>query len=121
MSCGYAPIQGSIGLNFEITAEDLLPILRVQILGDAKSPVDLSLAVSVMFVMKHDGTGTEVTGEMVIDDAATGKVSYTWQAGDTDLWGVWIGRAVVTFAGGKTMTFPTCPEKGGLIIGVCGG
>lgn len=121
MSCGYAPVQGHTLINFEITQGDLLPVLRVQILGDAKSPVDLALAQSVDFVMKHEGTGIEVTGSMAIDDSDVGKVSYTWQSGDTDIPGVWVGRIVVTFAGGKTMTFPTCPEKGGLLIEVCGG
>ena len=119
MSCSGIQVFGSQPIAFEIHEGDLLPILRVQVLSDAKAPADLSAAVTVEFFMVHQGMGIEVGGEMVVVDAANGECTYTWQTGDTDIAGLYIGRIVATFGVGKVMTFPTCPEKGGLLIEVC--
>lgn len=119
MSCGGIQVFGSQPIAFEIREGDLLPNLRVQVLSDAKAPADLSAAVTVEFFMVHQGTGTEIGGEMTITNATNGECTYVWQAGDTDIPGLYIGRIVATFGVGKVMTFPTCPEKGGLLIEVC--
>lgn len=119
MSCGGIQVFGTPPVDLEIQRGDLLPILSVQVLSDAKSPADISAAVTVYFYMVHTQTGKEVGGEMTITNATLGQCTYAWVDGDTDDPGLYVGRIVATFGVGKAMTFPTCPEKGGFMIEIC--
>lgn len=82
---------------------DLLPILRARAF-DADAFLNLpSLFTSIVFRM--------VSGSTVIEGPATGDASgnltYTWQAGDTDVPGTYSAVFVGTTAGGKTQTLPS--------------
>lgn len=71
-------------VDFYIKEGDTSPSIQVQLLEDDGNEVDLTSA-SVMFRMKRVGDDTfTVDGSATIDDAATGKASYSWSDGDTD-------------------------------------
>jgi len=61
---------------------DLLPIVSA-VLSDVNGPLDLTTA-DVKFIWKNLGTQKVRTGDaVVVGDPKTGRVSYTWAAGDT--------------------------------------
>jgi hypothetical protein len=94
---------------------DRLPSIRAQ-LSTKNGPVDLTSAVSVLFVMVGvNGVAKTVQGAatIVIDPAATpaltaasGVVQYNWAVGDTTVVGDYEAEWEVMWPGNKAETFP---------------
>lgn len=90
--------------KFPIKRNDLLPDLVVTLL-DGTTPVNLTAAVSVRFVMSNR-TGVKVDEPMAVTDATAGEVTYSWQPGDTDTKGLFNAEIEVMWPGDKPQTFP---------------
>lgn len=86
---------------------DLEPSISV-VLDDAGTPVDLTVATAVRFLM------TDAAGAVIVDRAMTkgnqttdpGLVTMAWQAADTDAAGVFSGEVEVMWPGNRPQTFP---------------
>lgn len=69
-------------------------------------PVDLTGA-SVKFIMRLPGASApKVNAAATVEDAAAGKVAYTFIAADLDTPGDYWAEWQVTFGGGAVQTFP---------------
>lgn len=93
--------------DFSLKSHDRLPSIQAT-LSVGGLPVDLTLAVSLKFIMTN-----ATTNAIVVNHAATmvapltsGVVRYDWQAADTTVPGNYLGEWEVTWATGK-QTFPT--------------
>lgn len=102
-------------MAFVIKRNDTRPIFKAQLTQTDPTgattnqvPVDLTTATSVKFYMRlTPNTGIlEVSGTAAIVDAATGKVSYTWIAADTDTAGQYLAEFEVSWGTDK-QTFPS--------------
>lgn len=95
--------------RYVIKQNDLEPSFEVQLL-DGTTPVDLTSAVDVLFLMKSRKTGIKATGTMVVADQTVadnrGIVRYDWQTGDTDTVGSFNAEVQVTWPTGRPQTFP---------------
>lgn len=70
--------------------------------------VDLTLATSVTFKMRHFNlAGLTVDAEANVLSAEDGTVEYRWIAGDTDLAGDYYAEWEVLWSDGTKETFPT--------------
>jgi hypothetical protein len=85
---------------------DTLPNLTVQLLGPTGAALDLTAATGVTFVMRSAAGVQLVRRAATVTTAAQGRVSFTWQAGDTDLIGEHDAEWIATFPGGKELTVP---------------
>ena len=97
--------------KFTLMEGDLLPEIQFTIENDDGTPVDLTAATSVRFLMAtlpDDGTDSE----NVIDAAATfvdkpnGVVKYSWAGNDTDTRGKYAAVFEVTDGLGKKFSVP---------------
>ena len=85
---------------------DTAPAIAEQLLDGAGTPVVLTGA-SVKFMAWGQGdAAVKVNAAATITDAATGKVSYTPTALNTDTPGDYLVEWQVTFSGGAIETFP---------------
>lgn len=93
--------------DFTIKSGDTAPALTAT-LYDGATPVNLTGA-TVTIRMRAIGYPLPLLDDVpaVITDPQGGKVSYQWQAGDTDEVGDYEVEWTVTFAGGGVQTFPT--------------
>ncbi len=85
---------------------DLLPVLEVQ-LTDGGTPIDLTNAASLTFVMRSRAA-VLVHAAMSRADQATypGVARYEWAPGDTDQVGSFDAEIRVVWPDGKPQTFP---------------
>lgn len=96
--------------DFEIKAHDRLPAFRVQLQNESdESPVDLTNATGIEFIMVTDPTRTIVINAIAVMEAplTQGIVRYDWASVDTAAPGKFLGEWEVTWTGGKKQTFPT--------------
>ena len=92
--------------DFYIKQGDTAPVIAEQLFDGLGVPVVLTGA-SVKFMMWGQGdTAIKVNAAATITDAATGKVSYTPIAADTNTQGDYLVEWQVTFSGGAVETFP---------------
>jgi hypothetical protein len=92
-------------MSFSIGQGDLAPDLVLQ-LTENGSPKDLTAYTGfTMHWRKPDGSLVAVT--LSVLDAATGKVTRSWVAGDTDLAGTHRATVTATRSGGLPQTFPS--------------
>ena len=93
----------------EMVAGDLTPELTVTLLKpDERTPIDgLTAETEVKFVLKaaHDAAAVISYQDAVVIDATNAKVKYSWQAGDTDTNGRFLGRFRIKISG-KFQHFP---------------
>ena len=102
--------------DFTFKQGDLEPSLAVSLVGATGFPVDVSAATDVRFRMGNTLTRVELFSRIVtIEDPVTGQLVYDWQAGDTDVPGVYYGEFVVNWALGRPQTYP---ESGYLVIAI---
>lgn len=94
----YAPI-------YAVSQTDTLPPYTAT-LTSGTSPVDLSAATSVTFIMANYFSGVVATGSATVTNAVAGQVSYTWGQDDLDTPGIYSIQWQVTFPSG-TVTYPT--------------
>jgi hypothetical protein len=87
------------------------------IISDRNGPVNLSLALSLRFLMRRDTpdgdlvvTGTATAGSSLAA-AADGGVTYQPVAGDTDEIGTFIGEWEIVFTGPLPATAPNGPGE----------
>ena len=94
--------------RFTMKTNDLEPSFEVQLL-DGSTPVDLTSAMGVLFIMRNR-KGVKAIGAMnVADQTASdtvGIVTYTWVLGDTDTVGTYQVEVEVTWPGLRQQTFP---------------
>lgn len=92
--------------DFYIKQGDTAPAIAEQLFDGLGAPVVLTGA-SVKFMLWGPGdAAVKVNSAATITDAATGKVSYTFTALNTDTPGDFLAEWQVTFSGGSIETFP---------------
>lgn len=97
-----------MALTVTMYKKDLLPTLEVSLKDANDVCLDLSTVQSVTFSMGESAANLIINRKVCeIVDAEHGEVRYSWESGDTDLVGEFLGEIVVTFQNGK-------PESGGL-------
>jgi hypothetical protein len=84
--------------------------MKLKVGDTAPDPVadlntDVSGATVLFRLMKLNGAFV-FSRAATIDNAVNGIVRYTWQAGDTNTAGAYLGEFVVTYAGGDVQRFP---------------
>lgn len=74
------------------------------------SPVDITGYQSVTFRMQNEYENViiedDTSGNVTVENAADGKVSYTWQPDDTDEVGHYEAEFEVVFGDGSVVSFP---------------
>lgn len=88
---------------------DTDPNLVVKLRKSNSNAVDLTGSEVSFYMREIDedslAVDDDTTGNVAIEDATSGKVSYSWQAGDTDLAGTYIFEFEVDDGTG-TVTYP---------------
>ena len=97
-----------VAVDFYIKQEDTAPPLTATLVDENEAAVPLTNASGVVFHMIDPGNGTPKIedGAVSIIDAPGGRVSYLWQAGDTDDPGDYDGEFEVTWDDGTKTSFP---------------
>ena len=87
---------------------DLEPPAQAPLLNADGSPIDLTTATSVKFLMRPTGTSgsPKVTHAVTITDAANGIVKYAWVSGDTDTVGTFDQEWEITWPTSRPQTVP---------------
>jgi hypothetical protein len=94
--------------DITIKKDDTRPVIQrylIQNLDGATSPVNLTTASAVTFIMKT-GAANPVTGVASIVTAASGCVAYKWATGDTASSGLYDAEWEVAWADGGYETVP---------------
>jgi len=90
----------------KIKRHDTAPAFTATLQDANNDAVDISGA-AVLFLMRNPRTRElKVSSAATITDAAAGRISYAWAAGDTDTPGVYQVEVQVTFGSGEVETFP---------------
>lgn len=94
--------------DFYLKQDDTSPALVATLVDEDQVAIDLTSATGVAFHMIDPGTTTPKVngGSVTVLDAPNGRVSYAWQATDTDTAGDYDGEFEVTWTGGSKTTFP---------------
>lgn len=92
---------------FTLKAGDTAPAFVGKCLDASGAPI-ATLGATVAFRMKPvvAGLAPPLAAAAVWSDAATAEATYAWVSGDTDIPGMYYAEFHVTFANGKTETFP---------------
>jgi len=103
--------------TFKIKRNDTLPLLQISVKGrgdlNQKTPYDLSGA-TITFSMKDECDNLKIYDQTAtIICASGGTLQYTWQTGDTDEAGKFLGEFEITHANGKILSLP---QQGGIPI-----
>lgn len=111
--------ERSLPVTTTIKRNDREPPFRAKLFQDGDAAA--LAGASVRFLMKLEGampsSPAKVSSLATVEDAAAGIVRYDWAAGDTDAPGSYRAELEVTYANGKTRTFP---NEGYLAIRVVG-
>ncbi len=93
--------------DYTLKQGDLEPAVTGFLIDSTGLPVNVATATSVTFRMMSVLTHTEAFSRpATVDDAVGGELSYAWQAGDTDLAGVYYAEFVVTWPSARPQTYP---------------
>lgn len=86
---------------------DLEPELAVVLVSATGGMVDLSTGVdSVKFRFGTVDRVEVFERDAIVTNALLGKLSYVWQAGDTDVAGVYLAEFVVAWTTARPQTYP---------------
>jgi hypothetical protein len=92
---------------------DQEPDLLVQLIKDNRVPKDLSNVQDIEVHIKEANSNPDtipidsnLAGAVSIKAATDGKVSYSWQSGDTDTAATMVGEFVVIDLNGEQATYP---------------
>lgn len=92
---------------FYIKQGDRRPNLVARLRNADNTPLDLTDADNVTFIMKKNGTVVIDKVACVLTNTPTdGVVTYEWQENDTDTLGTYKGEFEITWATGITQTMP---------------
>lgn len=96
--------------QFQLKQHDLEPAFAATLYNGTdeltRTPVDLTTATSVVFILKRKGTIIINRRAMSVVSAVAGTVSMPWQAGDTSNTGAHQAEIEVTWPGTRPQTFP---------------
>lgn len=92
--------------TFTIKKDDTGPTIMEYLYDSDGSPINLTGASVEFHLLDPDGSTITVNSAATIADATTGKVSYAWQAADTDTAGVFKREWQITFGSGMIVTVP---------------
>ncbi len=90
---------------FKMKQNDTSPELQVTLKDTSNNVVDLT-GSTVVFSMSIAGIVKVNRQSATLVTAASGIVKYTWQSGDTDTVGTFVGEFEVTYPGSLVETFP---------------
>ncbi len=99
-------------MAFQIKQHDTRPKYRATLVEDPQiaggTPVDLTNATAVKFIMAESPNPAKVDAAAAFIDKVNGIVEYSWDgvAGDTDTPGTYEVEWEVTWADGGVQTFP---------------
>lgn len=93
--------------DFSIKAHDLLPSIQATLSNADGTPLDLTSAESVRFIMRATSGGVVVGAEAIVVDPPSGVVRYDWSVGDTDTPGPHQAEWEILWPLGKKQTVPT--------------
>lgn len=95
---------------------DLAPTVRVQVLDPTNAPTSLADALELEFRMTPvvEGLTGDVSGAATLPLADKSVIDYAWQAGDTDVVGLYRGEFRARYAGG----WKTVPTDGYISVSV---
>lgn len=86
---------------------DLRPSISATLTDSTGAAIDLTSATSVKFIMKSPtSSSAKISTAGVIETAASGIVSYTWNGTDTDTVGTYNAEFEVDWGSGVYQTFP---------------
>lgn len=93
--------------TFYIKKNDRRPKLEVQLKNFDNTPLDLTDASKVLFLMtKNNGSLPKVATEAVVADAKNGLVEYEWQENDTDTVGTYKAELEIEWETNVKQTLP---------------
>lgn len=98
-----------MGPDFILKDGDRLPVLSTQLLYSNGLPISLVGASEIRFRMRRvDALTNQIDTilNITVDDATNGKVTYSWQAGDTDTAGDYLCEFQVKDSTGRPVTVP---------------
>lgn len=94
--------------DYVIKAGDRLPALEATLQDEDGNPADLTGYTNLQLRWKLRPAGTLQTGTGSFNtDRTTGRVSYAWQATETDTPGLYDAEWRATGPGGEQQTWPT--------------
>lgn len=106
-----------MAVDFYIKRGDTYPPIQATLSDASGSAINLTGA-SVLFKMRLRDTGAIiVSAAATIVTAASGIVSYAWDAADTAVAGEYLAEWEVTLSSGRIVT---CPNDGYLVIKIDG-
>lgn len=93
---------------FYIKQNDRRPNLVAHLKNADGTPLDLTTATSVKFIMSKQGAATPKINKVstTVSSATGGIIEYHWVDGDTDTIATYRGEFEVTWATGITQTLP---------------
>ena len=83
-------------VDFSIVSGDTEPVWSLSLTGPDGYPLDLRGTTVTLHYQRQDDTPPEMTRTLTIIDALAGETRVDWQAGDTDVPGVYDARFVVS-------------------------
>lgn len=104
--------------TFFLKKGDTLPELTATLQAIDGTPVNIGTA-TVLFRMRlasSAGSTYKVSSAATVLDAVNGRVSYSWQATDTDTPGHYYAEFVLTFSSGAKQTVPNGGTGSGKFI-----